>query len=614
MPLYGWNGKILRINLTKKSVKIQEVDRDVLAKFVGGRGLAAWILWNEIKPGTDPLSPDNKLVFMAGPLTGLPLPSSGKIVVASKSPLTHGYGDGNVGTKFSVSLRKAGYDGIVIEGKAKKPVYIFIENEKVEIKSAEHLWGLDTFETEDKLESETGKGFGIVEIGPAGENLVKYAVVMSEKGRAGGRPGMGAVMGSKNLKAIVVHGDKEIPLFDKESLVKKGAEGYSKIKQSDAYDFWMRQGTTGVLRWCQEASVLPTYNFREGVFDEYEGITGEALEKLKQFTKGCPNCNMICGHNVRFKVDEGEFITELDYENVAMLGSNIGIGDLNKVSYLNLLADKFGVDTISVGSAIGFAMELSEKGIIKDKIEWGDYKKAAELIKDITYKKTKLGKMLAEGIEFTAKKLGKGSESFAMHVKGLPISAYDCHAAPGMALAYGTSPIGAHHKDAWIIMREIKQYERHAYNKEKVETLVWLQNLRGGLFETLTTCRLPWIEVGYPYEEYYDLFYFATGMKISYEFIQELTNRIYSLIRAFWVREYKAEGKKWLRGYDIPPARWFKEPLTKGPEKGAKLDYDNYNKMLSWYYELRGWNENGIPTKETLEKLGLPEVADVLWK
>lgn len=614
MPLYGWNGKILRVNLSKKDIKVQELDKDILAKFVGGRGLAAWILWNEVKPGTDPLSPDNKLVFMAGPLTGLPLPSSGKIVVASKSPITHGYGDGNVGTKFSVNLRKAGFDGIVIEGKAKKPVYIFIENEKVEIRNADHLWGLDTFATEDKLESEVGKGFGMVEIGPAGENLVNYAVVMSEKGRAGGRPGMGAVMGSKNLKAIVAHGDKDIPLFDKDALAKKAAEGYSRIKQSDAYDFWMRQGTTSVLRWCQEASVLPTYNFREGTFDDYEGITGEALEKLKQFTKGCPNCNMICGHNVKFKVEEGEFITELDYENVAMLGSNIGIGDLNKVSYLNLIADKLGIDTIGVGNAIGFAMELSEKKIIKEQIEWGDYKKAAELIKNISYRKTKLGKMLAEGVEYTAKKLRKGSEEFAMHVKGLPISAYNCHAAPGMALSYGTSPIGAHHKDAWIIMREIKQYGRHAYNREKVEALVWLQNIRGGLFEVLTTCRLPWVEVGYPYEEYYELFYLATGVKIDYGFIQELASRIYALMRAFWVREFMAEGKRWSRSYDVPPARWFKEPLTKGPEKGAKLDLDNYNKMLDWYYELRGWNSNGIPTKETLEKLGLPEVAKVLWK
>ncbi len=611
--LYGWNGKILRINLTKKEIKVQQLNKDLLVKFVGGRGLAAKILWDELKPGTDPLSSENKLVFMAGPLTALPLPSSGKIVIAAKSPLTHGYGDGNIGTKFSVNLRKAGYDGIVIEGKAEKPVYIFIENDNVEIRNAEHLWGLDSFETEDKLISEVGKAFGIVEIGPAGENLVKYAVVMSEKGRAGGRPGMGAVMGSKNLKAIVAHGDKEIAVFDKDALVKKGAEGYSKIKQSDAYDFWMRQGTMGVLRWCQEANVLPTYNFREGVFDEFEGITGDVLEKLKEFTKGCPNCNMICGHNVKFKVEEGEFITELDYENVAMLGSNIGIGDLHKVSYLNMLADKYGVDTISVGSAIGFAMELSEKKLIDERIEWGDYKKAAELIEDITYRRTELGKMLAEGIEFTAKKIGNGAESFAMHVKGLPISAYDCHSAPGMALAYGTSPIGAHHKDAWLIMLEIKQLGRHAYNKGKVEKLIWMQNIRGGFFETATTCRLPWIEVGYPFEEYYDLFYYATGVKISYDFVHTLTNKIYALIRAFWVREFRAEGREWSRKYDMPPERWFKEPLTKGPEKGAKLDYDGYNKMLDWYYEMRGWDKNGVPTKETLEKLGLSEVTKVIW-
>lgn len=611
--MYGWNGKILRIDLSSKKVKIQELDQELLKKFVGGRGIAIKILWDELQPGTDPLSPRNKLVFMAGPLTGLPLPSSGKIVIAAKSPLTYGYGDGNIGTNFSVHLRKAGYDGIVVEGKANKPTYIYIENDKVEFRDASHLWGLDTYETEDKLKKEIGKGFGMVEIGPAGENLVKYAVVTSEKGRAGGRPGMGAVMGSKNLKAIVAIGTKDIPVYDKTSLVRKGAEGYSQIKKSDAYDFWMRQGTMGVLRWCQEVGILPTYNFKEGVFDDFEGITGDTMEKMRVQQKGCPNCNMPCGHNVKGKVDDTEFVSELDYENVAMLGSNIGIGDLNKVSYLNLLADKYGLDTISIGSTLAFAMEASEKGIINEKIEWGDYKRAAELIKEITYKSTELGKILAEGPRGAAVRLGKGAEAFSIDVKGLPVSAYDCHSAPGMALAYGTSPIGAHHKDAWFIAMEIKELGRHAYNKGKVEKLIWLQTIRGGFFEMAVTCRLPWIEVGYPFESYYDLFYYATGMKIDWNYVYETANRIYALMRAFWVREYRAEGKEWSRKMDYPPERWFKEPLTKGPEKGARLDYDKYNQMLDWYYEMRGWNKDGIPTKETLEKLGLADVARVLW-
>ncbi|HIQ04015.1 MAG TPA: aldehyde ferredoxin oxidoreductase, partial [Desulfurococcales archaeon] len=245
-------------------VKVWNYPSDLAYNYIGGRGFAIKILWDELKPGTDPLSPGNILIFAAGPLTGLVLPCSGKMVVASKSPLTGGYGDGNVGSWAAVQMRKAGFDAVVITGASKKPIYLYIEDDKVEFNSADNLWGKDTFTVERRLREIYGKDVGILTIGPAGENLVKYATIMSQEGRSGGRPGLGAVMGSKKLKAVVFKGTKDIPVDNPEELKRLGGEGYTSLKSRSGYDFWVRQGTMMTIEWAQRVSVLPTYNFREG--------------------------------------------------------------------------------------------------------------------------------------------------------------------------------------------------------------------------------------------------------------------------------------------------------------------------------------------------------------
>ncbi len=601
----GWTGKILRIDLTRREYKIWEYPADLALNYIGGRGFAIKILWDELKAETNALSPDNILVFAAGPLTGLMLPCSGKLVVASKSPLTGGYGDGNVGTWASVQMRKAGYDAVIIRGASEKPIYLYIEDDKVEFNDADNLWGKDTFTAERKLRETHGKDVGVLVIGPAGENLVKYATIISQEGRSGGRPGLGAVMGSKKLKAVVFKGTKEIPVDNPEELKKLGTEGYSSLKSRKGYDFWVRQGTMMTVEWAQGASVLPTYNFREGVFDYAENIGGFAMERIKVAQRSCPYCGMPCGNVVK---DAEEELSELDYENVAMLGSNIGLGDLRKVAVLNRLADTYGVDTISLGNTIAFTMEACEKKLIKDyTIEWGDYKKAIELIHDIVYRRG-IGDMLAEGVREVSRRLGGDSWKWAMHIKGLEISAYDCHAAPGMALAFSTSPIGAHHKDAWVISWEVS-YGRDKITKDKVMKVIEFQRIRGGMFETLVACRLPWIELGFELDWYLKYFKLATGHTITLDEYFTISDRIYALIRAFWIREYEG---KWSRLMDMPPARWFEEPLTKGPLKGSKLSKDSYEQLLSWYYEARGWDDRGIPRKSTLIKLGLSFAIDDL--
>lgn len=259
----GWTGRVLRVDLTRKKFVVQDLDPKVAVDFLGGRGLAIKTLWEELTPGTDPLSPDNLLIFATGPLTGITMPSSGKMVIAAKSPLTGGYGDGNIGTKASVQLKKAGYDAVIVSGRTEEPSMIVIEDDNVEIKPAKDLWGLDNYKVHEELEERYGKGAGILTIGPAGENLVKISVVSSEKGRAGGRPGMGAVMGSKKLKALVVRGTKDIPLDNPKEVAELGAQAYSEIKSKENYDFWVRQGTMFTVEWANENNALPTYNFSE---------------------------------------------------------------------------------------------------------------------------------------------------------------------------------------------------------------------------------------------------------------------------------------------------------------------------------------------------------------
>ncbi len=603
----GWNGRLLRVDLTTGKTDVQEYSEDLARRFLGGRGFAVKLLWDELKPGTDPLSPDNMLIFATGPLTGFVLPNSGKMVVAAKSPLTGGYGDGNIGTQASPNLRKTGLDAVVINGKAEKPSYLLIEDDSAELRDATDLWGLDSYKAETKLKEDHGRTSGALLIGPAGENLARIATVVSQEGRAGGRPGMGAVMGSKNLKALVIRGTKELPAHDPEKLKELGQKGYQVIMKKDNYKFWKRQGTMATVEWCQEAGTLPTHNFREGVFDMAPDIDGNTMEKMVTKQRGCPNCNMICGNVIE---DTEGRESELDYENVTMLGSNIGVGDLRQVGTLNRMCDELGLDTIGAGSVIGFAMEAAEKKLIDLDISWGDYEGAKKLLEDLAYMRGH-GAILGLGTKAAAEKIGGGASDFAIHVKGLECSAYDCHLCPGMALSFGTSPIGAHHKDAWVISWEISTGRRAEYDPDKADKVLEFQRIRGGMFEGLVTCRFPWIELGYELDYYPEFFEAATGVKMSLDDFWALGDRVYALIRAFWVREFSGD---WGRHMDYPPKRWFDEPLTKGALKGEHLYRDKYDELLQVYYDKRGWDDRGIPTKATMKRLKLREEAVELEK
>jgi aldehyde:ferredoxin oxidoreductase len=390
----GYAGKILRVNLSHGKITTEDISDQMKAKFLGGRGFAVKILWDEVK-GVDPLAEGNKIVFATGPLTGLPVPSSGKMVIATKSPLTGGYGDSNIGSRASVHLKKAGYDVLVIEGGSEHPCYLSIEDDKVQILEAKDLWGKDTFKAQDILEQRHGKNTGILLIGPAGENGVRFANLISQKGRAAGRVGIGAVMGSKNLKAIVLKGSKEIPIFDEKRLTALGKDAWADIKTKENYDIWTRQGTMMMIEWADSISAMPTYNFREGTFKFANQIDGHTAEKIKVGRQGCPHCNARCGIVVR---DAEGGNSELDYENITMLGSNIGITDLGEAAALNRLADEYGLDTISLGSNLAFLMEASEKGLVDEKLEWGDFNGCKRVIADIVNNRG-LGEIVYAGVK-----------------------------------------------------------------------------------------------------------------------------------------------------------------------------------------------------------------------
>jgi aldehyde:ferredoxin oxidoreductase len=604
ISMFGWKGATLQVNLSKSKAVVDRYETSLAKNFLGGRGFAVKTLWDRLKPGTNALSPENILVFAAGPLSGFALPSSSKLVVAAKSPLTGGYGDGNVGTHAVVQMRKAGYDAVVVEGRAKKPVVLLVQDKNAEFLDAKDLWGLSSFETEGKLKQLHGLAPGIVCIGQGGENLVKFANVVSQEGRAGGRPGIGAVMGSKNLKAVVFVGSGELFAAHPKEMKDLGVEAYRDVLTKPNYAFWKRQGTMSTIEWSQENSVLPTRNYGEGVFEKAEAIGGFSMEKVKVGNRGCPHCNMTCGNVVR---DSNGKESELDYENVAMLGSNIGLGDLGQVAALNRIADEFGLDTISLGNVVGFAMEASEKGLINEKVPWGEFDQTESLIEDIAYRRG-LGDTLAEGVRSASERIGGNSNRWAMHVKGLEISGYDCHAAPAMALSFATCSIGAHHKDAWVISWEVK-VGRESYGEEKVDKVIELQRTRGGIFECLTVCRLPWVELNFELEWYPKFLHYATGLEITWDDLNLIADRVLNLIRAFWIREY---GKGWSKEMDVPPARWFEQPTTQGALRGAKLDRAKYDAMLQSYYRRRGWDERGIPTRATLKKLGLDDAVEEL--
>jgi aldehyde:ferredoxin oxidoreductase len=604
--MFGYGGKILRVNLSNGKISTEPLSDRLIKDYLGGRGFAARILYDELKPGIDPLGPDNKVIVASGPLSGLFLPAGGKLTFASKSPATNSYGDSNVGGHLAAELKYAGYDVIIIESVSSKPVYLYINNDKVEIRDAKSYWGKGAITTEEMMKKDLGREFEIAVIGPAGENKVKFACISHDFGRQAGRTGIGAVMGSKNLKAIAVRGTKSLKVSDPDKMLEVGKKAFLDCINHPGWKAWVAQGTAGVTVWANQQGAFPTRNFQSGFFKDYKKISGDVLVKETLVThKACFGCPSACGKYAHIKKEGKDYYVEgPEYETAALVGGNCAIDNIIDLTYANYICDELGIDTISGGNVAAFAMECYEKGILTKKdtggveLKFGDIK-SFERIMNLICRREGIGNLLADGVKVAAEKIGKGSEKFAMHVKGLEISGYESRKAPAMLLAYMTCDIGAHHNRAWAITHDIAVGRDVVAGKSK--RVIELQHIRP-LFDMLGCCRLQWVELELKLDYYPQLISIATGKNYTMDELLKASERVWNLTRLFLIREHQ---KTFGRHFDYPPARVYEESVINGPTAGSRVRKEDIEKLLDEYYQMRGWDKNGRPTPEKLKELGL---------
>jgi len=604
--MFGYGGKYLRVDLTRRRIEKKDLDERLAREWIGGRGFVAKLLYDEVPAGADALGPENRLILAAGPLSGTFWPSAAKLLFGTKSPLTGGYGDSNLGGQLMAELKYAGYDLIIIEGASSDPLYLHIDDGRVELRDGRPYWGKGALETETVMKKDLGERFQLATIGPAGENRVRYANINHEFGRQAGRCGMGAVMGAKGLKAIAVHGTGGIPLYNTDELIRITKSALKHITGHPYFKRFRQYGTTDITDWCQGMGVLPTKNFSYGVYEKQAGLAPEPMrEKILVRDKACFGCPLNCGNYTRSK-KYGTYIDGPEYETIGMLGSNCLVDDIEDVQYLNYLCDDLGMDTIAAGGTIGFAMECVQKGVLKKAeldgvdLRFGNVEAIKAILEKIAYREG-VGKMMGEGSRPLAKKLGQKSERYAMQVKGLEFSAYECRGAPAMLLSFMTSDIGAQHTRSWAIVQDMEMGRDNVAGRAKL--VKELQTLRP-LMEMFGVCRFPWLEVKLDFGEYVKAFNAVTGFGFSKEDLFRISEKVWNLTRSFWVREVNDFGRQ----YDLPPERVY-DPLPSGPAKGMHLTEEKVKRMLDEYYELRGWDKNGIPREAKLKELGLAEVA-----
>ncbi|UJG44904.1 MAG: aldehyde ferredoxin oxidoreductase family protein [Candidatus Heimdallarchaeum endolithica] len=620
-PYKGYCGKIIEVDLTEEKVEKKDLEVEVAEQYIGGRGLAIRYLIKNLKPKIDPLGEENILVISTGPLTGTLAPSSARYTIATKSPLTGVIGYANSGGHFAPELKYAGYDAIIIKGKAKSPKYLLIQDEKVSIEDASHLWGKDTWETDKILKSEyESSNLQILSIGQAGENKVLYAAIMNNLSRAAARTGVGAVMGSKNLKAIAVSGSGFVEVHNPEEFIEFTNKTLEKIYADPAYPSLSDYGTSFLVDLAYLGGGLATNNNQFGVFDLYDGISAETFyEKYKVKSDSCFACPIHCGKYSR--VEEGKYAGieggSPEYESIVCLGSKCGIGDLATIIYANDLCNRYGLDTISLGDTVAFAMEAYEKGVLTKKdtdgidLTWGNQDALIELIHKIA-KREGFGDLLADGTKIASEKINEGSEEYALHVKGMEPPAYDVRTAKAFGLGWATANRGADHLSA------LPNFELLGYPKEKgiewfgsekavdpyaweskARMTVWHENF-GAVVDSAEMCKYTCFSAyAVKPDDMTKFLSYATGMELTEEKIMEIGERIYNLERLFNEREGKAKNSDYL------PKRFTEEPLPSGPAKGQVVELD---KMLKEYYEIREWVK-GAPKKEKLKELGIEQFA-----
>jgi len=583
-----YTGKLLRVNLTTGQSQVEELNKQWAVDYIGGKGLGIKYLYEELSPGIEPLSAENKLILMTGLFTGTIIPLSGKLAIITKSPATGTILDCSIGGHFAAELKYAGYDGVILEGKATKPSYLYIEDQNVELRDASELWGQGAQDTELILRDKIHEDVKALVIGPAAENLVTMSCITSEFYRQAGRGGVGAVMGSKNLKAVAVKGSGSISVPN----IKQFVDTLQEVMRTDTLtdtNLWVNtDGTPLLVDLNQDTGILPTRNFQEGTFDDYQKINSDALKTVRTGKKGCFSCALGCGNYSR----SGRSTVEgPEYETLAIGGSNCGISDLEAIIEFNDLCDNLGMDTISVGNVIAFAMELTEKGIKDFGLKFGDvdaYLKVPGLIAA----QDGIGVDLGLGVKKLSEKYG-GSD-FAMQVKGLEFPGYEPRGSWGMGLAYATSDRGACHMRAWPVADEAYGDLDPFTVEGKAQLVIDLQHYNAAKF-SLILCDFWALSM----ETMGTLVSNLQERTVSEQELTLVGERVVNLARQFNVREGYSKDN------DTLPERIFKETLKTGATKGQFLPREEFEKMLAEYYSLRGWDHNGKPAEAKLQELGI---------
>lgn len=611
----GFMGKILRVDLTMGRLADEPLPQDQVVLFVGGNGLATSYLVNEVPAGIDPLGPENKLILMVGPLTGTLSPSSGRFSAVAKSPQTGFWGSSNSGGRFGLDLKRAGYDGIILEGASPRPVTLLIREGQARLVPADHLMGRNVAETTRILKEEHGAKMNVACIGLAGENLVKYAAIINDEHRALGRCGLGAVMGSKKLKAVVAGGSQKIQVVDLEGFKEAALAARNFVNESLLKMTLEVYGTDMVLDMVNVKGGLPTRNWQSGNCSYTEFINGPAInQRILVGRKACFSCPIACGRLSEIKTGKYACKGEgPEYESVGAFGPMCDVRDLEAITYCHILCNDYGLDTVSAGSTIAFAMECWQRGILTPEmteglaLEFGDGDVVVELVHRIV-RRQGVGDLLAEGSRRAARHLGQGSEHFAMQVKGLELPAYDCRATKITGLGFVTSNRGGDHITAYVqgptfldipfLIVEESTIENAQVEKPAEAKVV--KDLEDALtvLDAVGACKF--MGMALMAEDVAPIIAAATGWDFGVEEFRRAGERIFNLARLYNLREGLT------REDDDLPRRLTQEPLTDGPAAGLVVDLQP---LLDAYYDCRGWDPAGRPTLETLTKLGLDRQA-----
>ncbi|MFZ5918385.1 MAG: aldehyde ferredoxin oxidoreductase family protein [Chloroflexota bacterium] len=626
MP-YGYNGKILHVDLTAGTLTVEEPPESFYRKYLGGQGIGMYYILKEMPANADPLGPENVLALTLSVVTGAPVSGQSRVMANAKSPLTGAIGDAQGGGFWPSEAKAAGFDAFIIKGKAKKPVYLWVQDGQAELRDAAHLWGKVTGEAEAAIRQELGDPkIEVLQIGPGGEKLVRYACLISMSNRANGRTGMGAVMGAKNLKAIAVRGGKKPPVADQKALTEIARWGVQNLETSDVYGLGVH-GTADVLPYQQQEGGLPTRNWDSGVFEGYEALGGPTMSAtiLKE-RDTCFACAVRCKRVV--EVTEGPFKVDPlyggpEYETLATFGSYCCVDDLAAVSLANQLCNMYGLDTISAGATIAWAMDCFEQGLITAQdtggieLRFGDAGAMVRLTGMIG-RREGFGDLLAEGMELAAKKFGPEAEALVTAAKGNPMPAHMPQVKRSLALVYAVNPYGADHQshehdpsyegypDRMAELSLTDPQPSRVLNAEKVRFAVYTQQLYC-LLNTVGVCQFVWGPAWHLYgpSQLVDMVRAVTGWNVSLWELMKAGERSLNMMRAFNAREGFTSAQ------DTLPKKLFK-PLVGGPSDGVAVTEAEMAAALPTYYTMCGWDAEGCPTRPKLEELGIDWVADEL--